>query len=405
MIAEPHSTADLLTALLIIFVTAKVAAELFERMGQPAVVGEILAGIVIGPCALGWVSPNELTSSLAELGAVLLLFGIGLETMPRALIEASKSALLVAVGGVVLPFGLGYGAMLILHHGQPESLFVGAALTATSVGITARVLSQMQVLRTPSARTILAAAVIDDIFGLTVLAVVGGLAGGRADLWHIAGTVALAVGFTVLMATFGADLVRRATPRLHNLRIGEAFFVCGIGFCLLLAVVSEHLGMAAIVGAFLAGMAFAEPARDTGMHQRTSALIEFLVPFFLVNIGLQVKLAALADPGTLLLCGLLTLLAVIGKVVGCGGLAWRQGWRAMGQIGVGMVPRGEVGIIVAQVGLASGVLTDHLFAALVTVAVATTLIAPPLLKHLYRGEQVGAEAPAPLAEPGESDLA
>lgn len=404
MPVDGHSTTQLLSSLLIIFVAAKVAAELFERLGQPAVVGEIFAGVLIGPSVLGWVHPNELTSSLSELGAIFLLFAVGLETMPRALLKASKGALPVAVGGVLLPFGLGYGAMLVLRHGQPESLFVGAALVATSVGITARVLGRMRMLQTPSARTILSAAIIDDVLGLTVLAIVGGLAGGRANLWQIAGTVVLSIGFTVFMATLGADAVRRAAPRMHNLRIGEALFVCGIAFCLLLAVVSERIGMAAIVGAFLAGMAFAEPARDTGMHRRTSALTEFLVPFFLVNIGLQVKISALGHPGTLALCGLLTLLAVIGKLVGCGGLAWRQGWRAMGQVGVGMVPRGEVGVIIAQVGLASGVLTDNVFAAVVAMAVATTLLAPPFTKRLFAGERAEAEVAALVGDPGNPDL-
>jgi Kef-type K+ transport system membrane component KefB len=196
----------------------------------------------------------------------------------------------------------------------------------------------------------------------------------------------MAGGFTVVMATIGARVVKRAAPRLHRLRIGEAFFIAGMAFCLLLAVVSERIGVAGIVGAFLAGMAFAEPSHDTGMHERTNALTEFLVPFFLVNIGLQLQLDTLRDPATLGLCALITALAIIGKIIGCGGVLWRQGKRVMGQVGVGMVPRGEVGIIVAQVGLSVGILTPKLFAVAVFMAVATTLIAPPFIKHFFKGE-------------------
>jgi len=380
------------------FVAAKVAAELFERLNQPAVVGEILAGILVGPQVLKWVSPNELSSALAELGAVFLLFAVGLETMPRALIDASKVAMPVAVGGVALPFALGYGAMFLLGYSQPQDLFIGAALVATSVGITARVLSRMNMLQTKSARTILAAAVIDDILGLLVLAIVSSMSRGQADLLQIGITAAMAIGFTVFMVTVGARVVGRAAPNIHRLRIGEAFFVASIAFCLLLAVMSERIGIAAIVGAFLAGMALAEPSHDTGLHERTNALTEFLVPFFLVNIGLQLQLSTLREPAILGLCALLTALAIIGKVVGCGGVLWRQGKRVVGQVGMGMVPRGEVGIIVAQVGLSSGILTPKLFAVAVFIAVATTLIAPPFIKLFFKGEQPEPSLASPVAE-------
>lgn len=394
---DTHHAAQILTALLIMFVAAKVTAELFERLEQPAVVGEILAGIFIGPQVLNWVSPNDLTSALAELGAVFLLFSVGLETVPHTLIQASKVALPVAVGGVVLPFAFGYGAMYALGYSQPQDLFMGAALVATSVGITARVLKRMNMLQTKSARLILSAAVIDDILGLLVLAIVSSMAKGSADWAQIGTTAVMAVGFTVFMATVGARVVKRAAPRLQRLHIGESFFISGMAFCLLLAVLSERIGVAGIVGAFLAGMAFAEPSHDTGMHERTNALTEFLVPFFLVNIGLQLQLDTLRDPATLGLCALLTALAIISKIIGCGGVLWRQGRRVVGQVGVGMVPRGEVGIIVAQVGLSAGILTPKLFAVAVFMAVATTLIAPPFIQRFFSGEPTEPTLEFPVA--------
>lgn len=382
----PH----LLTALLLMFVAAKGTAELFERLQQPAVIGEILAGVLIGPQVLQWVAPNELTAALAELGAVFLLFAVGLETLPHALLTTSKQALPVAVGGVILPFVGGYSAMALLGYGQAPALFMGAALVATSVGITVRVLQRLGMLHTPCARIILAAAVIDDLLGLIVLAIVSSLAQGKANWVQIGTTATLASGFTLGMATFGVRAVRQGAPHLSRLRIGQAFFSAGLALCLLLAVVAAHLGVAAIIGAFLAGMAFAEPSQGTGMSERTQALTEFLVPFFFVNIGLQFPFSALRDPMTLSVCALLTVIAVVGKVIGCGGLVWKQGLRAVGQVGLGMVPRGEVGIIVAQVGFSAGILTPSLFAVAVCVAVATALLGAPLLQWAFRPWTCGA---------------
>ncbi|NDD64462.1 MAG: cation:proton antiporter, partial [Acidobacteria bacterium] len=206
---------DLLLPLFVIFVAAKLAAEIFERLRQPAVAGEILAGILIGPGMLGLVRPNELTAALAEIGVIFLLFLVGLETKPSDIFRVGGRALAVAVFGVIVPFVLGWAVMLAWGAGSIESIFVGSAMVATSVGITARVLGQMGLLSLDVSRVILGAAVIDDILGLLILAVVSSLAKGDVDYLQIVTTAGMAIGFTVLIIVVGARTVNRIRPRIE----------------------------------------------------------------------------------------------------------------------------------------------------------------------------------------------
>jgi Kef-type K+ transport system membrane component KefB len=380
-------TTEILLQLLIMLAAAKVLAELFERLQQPAVVGEILAGVLIGPSVLGWVEPNEMISLLAEIGVMFLLFNVGLETKPAALLRVGVRATIVAILGVITPFIFGYWLMLAWGAPTIEALFVATAMVATSVGITVRVLGAMGVLDTPTARIILGAAVIDDVLGLIVLAIVSSTAGGTVNYTSIISTAVIAIGFTVVVALYGAPLMRRVLPTIQRLRIKEPMYIVGILIALGLAVVAADIGVSAIIGAFLAGMALAEATEhDHGMHQRTNGVTEFLVPFFLVNVGMQVNLAALTTPATITLAVLITLLAVATKFIGCGVGAWGLGWRRMMQVGVGMAPRGEVGIVVAQLGLTMAVISDSLYGVVIFMAVATTIIAPPFLRPLFANE-------------------
>jgi Kef-type K+ transport system membrane component KefB len=386
--ADTAHGAGFLLALFIMLVAAKLMAELFERLRQPAVVGEILAGILIGPGVLNWVAPTDLTNSLAEIGVIFLLFTVGLETKPAAIFKVGGRAALVAVLGVIAPFVGGWLLMRAWGATSIEALFVGAAMVATSVGITARVLSSMGVLDTTTARIILGAAVIDDILGLLILAVVTNLAAGSINYVALGITAALAVGFTVFVALVGAPVVKRMVPRIENLRLSHALFISSLLLCLGLSVAAVYIGVAAIIGAFLAGMAFAEASEDKPtMHKQISGVTEFLVPLFLVNIGLQLKLDVFRNRSVVILALLVTVIAVITKLVACGLAAWGFGWRRGAQVGMGMVPRGEVGIVVAQIGLGLTVIDQSLFGAVLVMAVATTLIAPPFLKLLYASER------------------
>lgn len=399
MSAEPAAAASaaehaqhLLLGLFLIIASAKLMAEIFERLRQPAVVGEILAGVLIGPYVLGWVAPNEITHTLSEIGVILLLFSVGLETKPAAIIQVGKTATIVAVLGVVMPFVAGWGLMELRGASNIESMFVGTAMVATSVGITARVLADMGMLGATASRIILGAAVIDDILGLLVLAVVASMAEGSTDLGKIGMTAGLSLGFVAAVALLLAPMVTRHVPRLGaNVRISHAAFAGSIVLCLGLAAAASYIGVAAIIGAFLAGMAIAEVSEENHeLHSQIRGVTEFMVPFFLVNIGMQLNLAIFNDSSVVILAVLVTLIAVATKVIGCGLGAWSLGTRGALQVGVGMVPRGEVGIVVAQIGLGMGVISDSLFGVVLFMAVATTLIAPPFLKPLF-ARRAGAE--------------
>lgn len=382
--ASTGQTTQILLMLFIMFIAAKLFAELFERLRQPAVVGEILAGVLIGPSVLKLVSPSGFTDTLAEIGVIFLLFTVGLETKPASIFQVGKHAALVAVLGVIVPLFGGYLLMNAFGGNRIEALFLGTAMVATSIGITARVLSAMGLLDTPVSRIILGAAVIDDILGLLTLAVVSSIAAGTVNYAAIGFTAFLAVGFTVFIAFVGAKVVTRVAPRIENLRLSQSFFVVGLGLCLGLSVAAAYIGVAAIIGAFLAGMAMAEATeQNLTMHKQTEGVTEFLVPFFLVNIGMQLNLDVFRDPSVILLTVVVTLVAVATKLIGCGAGALSLGWRQAGQIGMGMVPRGEVGIVVAQIGLGLAVISDAIYGVVLFMAVATTLIAPPFLKILF----------------------
>jgi len=381
--AEAHGT-QLLLELFVMLGGAKLLAEIFAWLRQPTVVGEILAGVLIGPQVLHLVAPSETSHVLAELGVIFLLFNVGLETKPSSIFKVGRMALLVAVLGVVVPMACGYLLMMAWDGNKIEALFIGTAMVATSVGITARVLADMGLLDSTAARIILGAAVIDDILGLLVLAAVASAAKGSVNVAEIATTALLALGFVAAITFLGAPALTRAAPHFRRLRAGNESFVIAILLCFGLALAATYIGVAAIIGAFLAGMALAEAVEGNhDVHQQVRGATEFLVPFFLVNIGMQLDLGVFTNRQTLLLALVMTLVAVLTKLVGCGLGAWGLGLRGAAQVGVGMVPRGEVGIVVAQIGLGVGVITESLFGAVLFMACATTLIAPPLIRPLF----------------------
>lgn len=376
---------DLLLALFLIVAAAKIGAEVFERLRQPAVVGEILAGVLIGPSVLAWVEPNDITRALAEIGVIFLLFSVGLETKPSSIMKVGRTAGIVALLGVVVPFAAGWGLMSAFGFSTVEALFMGAALVATSVGITARVLSELKQLDAPASRVILGAAVIDDVLGLLVVAGVASMAAGNLDYAQLGVTAVLAVGFVVGVAFLGAPLLTRFAPAIvARMRIGNAAFAASVVLCLGLAVAAGIIGVAAIIGAFLAGLAISEPAeRDHALHQQVRGATELVVPFFLTGIGMQLDLSVFADADTAWLALVVTLIAILSKLVACSAGALPLGRREALQVGVGMVPRGEVGIVVAQIGLGLSVLTDQLFGVVVCMAIVTTIVTPPVLRRLF----------------------
>ena len=380
-----HAAANIPLTLLLVFGSAKLLAEIFERLGQPAIVGEIIAGALIGPGVLGWIAPNDVLQALGDLGVMFLLFRVGLEVKTSELLRVGFTATLVATCGVLVPFVAGWAVMAMWHTQRVESLFVAAAMVATSVGITAQVLASHGLLEHRASKVILAAAVIDDVLGLIVLAVVSGVARGRVNVADLMLTAALAVGFTVVVALWGTKAVGGVMQRAEaNLRAGEVQFNIAMLLLFGLALLATFAGVAAIIGAFLAGMALAEPVGQR-VRDLTNGVAELMVPFFLAGVGLHLDVRAFANRNTLWLAVLVLIAAVLSKLVGCGLGAALYGWGDMLRIGVGMIPRGEVGMVVAQLGERMGIIPPAIYSVVVFMAVATTVVAPPLLALAYRG--------------------
>ena len=387
----PHSENPFLLQLFLIFVLAKALGEGFERLRLPAVLGEILAGVLFGPFALAWVQTDRTIFSIAELGAIFLLFTVGLETHPKELIRVGQKALGVAVAGVVVPFVLGFGFMMLRYGHAQEATFVGAAMVATSVGITARVLGDMKVLQTRAAKIILGAAVFDDILAMILLAVVSGLGSPGGVRWLQLGILLVeAVAFALFMIFLAPRVVHRMRPRLEQMSVPDAPLIASLALCLGLSVAAERIGIAAIIGAFFAGLAFAEYSPQWNLQPRVHAINELLAPFFFFTMGARLD-ASFFTSEVLVSAVIIAVLALISKIVGCGLPVLREGWPIALRVGVGMMPRGEVGLIVALVGLNLGVITQSSYAIVIFMTAVTTLLAPPLLRVLFRGEG-GADA-------------
>jgi len=367
---------------------AKLLGELAERLGQPAVLGELLAGVLLGPSVLGLVHLTGGVLLLAEIGVILLLFEVGLETDLAELARVGGPALAVALAGMALPF-LG-GFFLTRALGQPvlTAIFVGAALTATSIGITARVLSELKVLATREGQIILGAAVADDVLGLVVLAVVARIAGsGGVDTALVLRATGLAVGFLAVALVLGIPLGRWLVGIVGRANVRGVLGAASVAFALLVALAAKKAGSAEIVGAFATGLVLARTNRRHDISQAVKPVVDVFAPLFFVAVGAQVDVA-LVNPfvagnrASLLLALGLTLVGFLGKFA-AGFCAWGKVRRAF--IGAGMVPRGEVGLIFASLGKATGMLPEGVFAAIVLAVFATTFLAPTLMKLLHRG--------------------
>ena len=384
-----EETERILFELFVIFAAAKLVGEIFEFFRQPAVIGELLVGIALGHDLLGVIGESEVHHTLQELGAIVLLFMVGLDTRLHEVKAVGGRALAVGGTGIVLPFIAGAGFIAATGRSGDEAAFIGAAMVATSVGITARVLADLGMVQEKESRIVLGAAVVDDVLGLLVLALVSGLAGGDLSAAEIIVLAVEAIGFVVIIALFGHRVVGAASGMVERARVHRSELAFALAVCLGLAAMAGAVGLAAIIGAFLAGMAFSEVRPRWNLEEQVEPVYQLLVPFFFVITGSRVDLDALTDPGTLGLVAAVTGLAIAGKLIGCGGAAWGMGRRSAAIIGVGMVPRGEVGIIVASVGLSEGIIKPDLYGVVVAMSILTTLIAPPFLKILF-SDRVGA---------------
>jgi Na+:H+ antiporter len=374
----------LAVVMLIIFGSAKLLEELLERLRQPGIVGQILAGVLIGPGVLGWISPSEFTNTMAEMGVMFLLFRVGLEVDSSELLRLGPTALAVGSLGVVIPFVSGWAYYLVLGKPQMEAVFVGSALTATSVGITADVLAAKGLLHRTASKIILAAAVVDDMLALLLLGVITSFAQGAVDILELCLTSALAVCFIFLVARLGRRTMTQIFARLHGrIRAAEAEFTIAMVVLFGLAALSVQIGVAAIIGAFLAGMALAGsvPRR---VHDLTDGVTKLMVPFFLAGIGLQFQLRGLRKTSLLVEIALLVPIAVTSKMLGAGLGAARSGREVATRVGMGMIPRGEFCMVVAQAGLGLKAISQNTYNAIVIMAVFAAGLAPPLVSYAFR---------------------
>ncbi|MBI3072767.1 MAG: cation:proton antiporter [Deltaproteobacteria bacterium] len=389
--------------LVVILLAAKLGGDLAVRLGQPAVLGELVIGVILGNLALvGYtglepIKTDPFIDMFARVGVLVLLFEVGLESTVGQMLKVGWSALLVATLGVIVPFGLGWGvgAWLLPDKGPYVHAFIGATLTATSVGITARVLKDIGRSQSNEARVILGAAVIDDVLGLVILAVVTGIIGaanlgGSLAVGDVALILGKAAGFLVVALFLGVVFSRRLFALASKLKARGVLLAIGLAFCFLLSWLANVIGLAPIVGAFAAGLILEEAhyrdfvdRGEHGLEELIHPISSFLVPIFFVLMGMRTDLRSFANPSVLGLAGALTVAAIIGKQACSLGVLTKGVDRL--SVGIGMIPRGEVGLIFANIGLALSIggrriVDDATFSAVVVMVIATTMVTPPALK-------------------------
>ena len=392
--------APVLLWIVVILIAAKIGGEVFEKLKQPAVLGELIFGVLVGNLHLigiNWLTPiagDIHIDVLSRIGVIILLFMVGLESNIKEMMKVGVPSLLVATVGVIVPFILGF---FVSKYFYPEAvmnvhLFIGATLTATSVGITARVLKDLGKLQLPESKIILGAAVIDDVMGLVILAVVSGIiATGALSLLSVGVITLKSVAFligAIVVGTYTAPWIGRQIAKMNveNMKIVTALIIAFI-----FSWAANLIGLATIVGAFAAGLILDEvhfkdvlrknhhgdKVPETHIEDLIRPIAAFLVPIFFVLMGIQVKLETFANPAVLGVAAGLTIAAILGKQV-CGLVVKKSYSRLV--IGLGMIPRGEVGLIFAAIGKGLGVVNDAVFSAIVIMVIVTTLVTPPLLK-------------------------
>ncbi len=376
------SATVLLIVLACLLLAAKGAGWICHRLHIPAVLGQLLVGVIAGPSLLGWVQVNGTLNSFATLGVIILMFIAGMETDMRQMRQVGGAAFVSASLGVICPFLVGTVFALALHYSLPVSLFLGTLLTATSVSISAETLKDLKKLRSKEGTTILGAAVIDDVLGLIVLSIILAFTLGQNPTWSIV-KMLLYFPLAYVIGYYGFPLLSRWLPRLLALdaRIGLVF-----ALVLLYAWSAEELGsVAAITGAYLAGILVSRTEMREWVHDGLSKMgYSFFVPLFFVYAGIEANFRAMFAVPPLLLIGFV-LIAVVTKVIGCGGGALACRFKPLEAlaVGVGMVSRGEVALITATIGLQARLIDASLFSIVILISLLTTLVTPLLLKLVY----------------------
>ncbi|PTX64930.1 sodium/proton-potassium antiporter GerN (CPA2 family) [Melghirimyces profundicolus] len=382
--------------LVLILVAVKLAGHFSKKIGQPSVFGELLVGIILGPALLGWIEVDPkhpgLIKELAEIGVILLMFLAGLETDVEEFKKTAYGSSLVAVGGVLFPLILGFGIGLAFGYETHTSIFIGTLLVATSVSISVQTLRELGKLQSKEGVTILGAAVLDDVLGIIILSVVVGFAaggGGGGSVLDIVILLGKIVLFFILTALIGRHLLPRLFRWAANLMTSEVLLTFGIISALGFAYFAEMFGLAGIVGSYFAGLMLSLTKFRTELFERVEIVsFSFFVPIFFVSIGVTAKVSGLTAEIVMLMV-VLSIVAILSKLIG-GGLGAKMAgfnWRSSAGIGAGMVARGEVGLIVASIGLTRGLIDNELFTVTVIIVLVTTLVTPPMLKGIFSSKK------------------
>jgi Kef-type K+ transport system membrane component KefB len=420
---EPLVLAGVLLSLITVYLAAKIGGEVCARINLPPVLGELIGGVIVGVSALHLIvfpegagetgsilmrlvestsdlgseglltvfrGESEVVSVLAELGVIILLFEIGLESDLKELIRVGPQAAVVAVIGVVFPFALGTAGLIALFNiATIPAVFAGAALTATSIGITAKVLAELQKLSSKEGQIIIGAAVLDDVLGIIVLAVVASLAKtGEIQIQNVVILIVSAAAFLVGAIFIGRLLSPLFVGLVNRMKTRGELIISSLVFAFLLSYVAATIQLEAILGAFAAGLILAETPKHKELEEQIVPISDMLVPVFFVTVGARTDVSVLnpLDPANregLIIASFLVIVAIIGKIVTGFAVFGQDGINKLA-IGIGMIPRGEVGLVFAGVGSASGVLSESLEAAIIVMVILTTFVAPPLLRLVFK---------------------
>jgi Kef-type K+ transport system membrane component KefB len=392
------STTAFLLVLVCLLISLKIAGWVFQHLHFPVVIGQLLVGVIAGPSVLGWVHPSQILDVFSSIGVILLMFIAGLETDMKQMRAVGGAAFTAASLGVVLPFVAGTAFGVVAGYSIPVCLFLGTLLTATSVSISAETLKDLGKLNTKAGTTILGAAVIDDVLGLVVLSVILAVTLGQNPTWSIL-KMALYFPVAYLIGHYGFPLLSRRLPRTLALetRLGLV-----LALVLLYAWSAESLGnVATITGAYIAGILVNRTDMREWVHDGLSKMgYALFVPLFFASIGIAANFQSVAAVPLFLMIGFVTI-AILTKILGCasGAFLWRFGAHEAWTVGVGMISRGEVGLITASIGLQAGLLTPALFTIMILVTFITTMITPVLLKLLYWFQPVPRPHVQPPSEP------
>ncbi|TAN20858.1 MAG: cation:proton antiporter [Acidobacteria bacterium] len=384
-----------LLSLFLLFVAAKIGEEVFERLRQPGLIGQIVAGFLIGPGLMHWVQPSATLDFMAEVGVIFLLFETGLKTQPEEMTEHGFVSVGVGFFGVITPLALGWAFAASIGENAVTARFVGTLLVATSIGITAKILTDFGALNTTFGRVILGAAVLDDILGLLALSMLTSFSSTQSHWLNLLLTVVFVALFFVVVLFLRRQAFPHLRPRLGKLRTAAPQWTFALIILLGFSAMSAYIGLAAIIGSFLAGLFVSESEEIApALRAKAEAVSSFVVPFFLANIGLKLSPSALTRPHDLELIAALTLIAIVTKLFACGIAALPLGRRSALLVGLGMIPRGEVGIVVANESLRIPAIPNAYYSIGIAMAVLTSLIGPLLLRLVLRPERPLAEAEA-----------